>query len=139
MPRATRAVSRKDFLRLSGAGLAGAVLLGTTGCGGGQGGGEGIKYLTETPETTNLERTAIEIQVNRFEQQNPKYTLERETVTPDDLLTVIKTRLQFGQPPDVFNYGTGIDPSGLTSCTYGRASPQGVPFPWRTQRAHPRE
>jgi hypothetical protein len=34
MPRATRAVSRKDFLRLSGAGLAGAVLLGTTGCGG---------------------------------------------------------------------------------------------------------
>src|SRR5215208_6147365 len=106
MPRATRAVSRKDFLRLSGAGLAGAVLLGTTGCGGGQGGGEVIKYLTETPETTNLERTAIEIQVNRFEEQNPKYTLERETVTPDDLLTVIKTRLQSGQPPDVFNYGT---------------------------------
>jgi hypothetical protein len=34
MPRATRAVSRKDFLRLSGAGLAGAALLGTTGCGG---------------------------------------------------------------------------------------------------------
>ena len=37
MPRVTRAVSRKDFLRLSGAGLAGAALLGTTGCGGGQG------------------------------------------------------------------------------------------------------
>ena len=34
MPRATRAVSRKDFLRLGGAGLAGAALLGTTGCGG---------------------------------------------------------------------------------------------------------
>jgi hypothetical protein len=34
MPRATRAVSRKDFFRLSGAGLAGAALLGTTGCGG---------------------------------------------------------------------------------------------------------
>ena len=34
MPRAARAVSRKDFLRLSGAGLAGAALLGTTGCGG---------------------------------------------------------------------------------------------------------
>src|SRR5829696_7778960 len=113
MPRATRAVSRKDFLRLSGAGLAGAVLLGTTGCGGGQGGGEVIKYLTETPETTNLERTAIEIQVNRFEEQNPKYTLERETVTPDDLLTVIKTRLQSGQPPDVFNYGTGPGFAGV--------------------------
>ena len=113
MPRATRAVSRKDFLRLSGAGLAGAALLGTTGCGGGQGGGEVIKYLTETPETTNLERTAIEIQVNRFEEQNPKYTLERETVAPDDLLTVIKTRLQSGQPPDVFNYGTGPGFAGV--------------------------
>lgn len=113
MPRATRAVSRKDFLRLSGAGLAGAALLGTTGCGGGQGSGEVIKYLTETPETTNLERTAIEIQVNRFEEQNPKYTLERETVTPDDLLTVIKTRLQSGQPPDVFNYGTGPGFAGV--------------------------
>jgi raffinose/stachyose/melibiose transport system substrate-binding protein len=113
MPRATRAVSRKDFLRLSGAGLAGAVLLGTTGCGGDQGGGEVIKYLTETPETPNLERTAIEIQVNRFEEQNPKYTLERETVTPDDLLTVLKTRLQSGQPPDVFNYGTGPGFAGV--------------------------
>src|SRR5688500_9227486 len=113
MLRATRAVSRKDFLRLSGAGLAGAALLGTTGCGGGQGGGEVIEYLTETPETTNLERTAIEIQVNRFEEQNPKYTLERETVNPDDLLTVIKTRLQTGQAPDVFNYGTGPGFAGV--------------------------
>jgi raffinose/stachyose/melibiose transport system substrate-binding protein len=113
MSRVTRAVSRKDFLRLSGAGLAGAALLGTTGCGGGQGGGEVIKYLTETPETNNLERTSIEIQVNRFEEQNPKYTLERETVAPDDLLTVIKTRLQSGQPPDVFNYGTGPGFAGV--------------------------
>ena len=110
---ATRAVSRKDFLRLSGAGLAGAALLGTTGCGGGQGGGEVIKYLTETPETTNLERTAIEIQVNRVEKQNPKYALERETVAPDDLLMVVKTRLQSGQPPDVFNYGSGPGFAGV--------------------------
>jgi hypothetical protein len=48
------------------------VLLGTTGCGGGQGGSEVIKYLTETPETATLERTAIEIQVNRFQEQHPK-------------------------------------------------------------------
>src|ERR671916_2303087 len=113
MLRATRAVSRKDFLRLSGAGLAGAALLGTTGCGGGQGGGEVIEYLTETPETTTLERAAIEIQVNRFQEQNPKYTLERESIAPDDLLTVIKTRLQSGQPPDVFNYGTGPGYAGV--------------------------
>ncbi|MBA3703720.1 MAG: hypothetical protein H0W79_13055, partial [Rubrobacteraceae bacterium] len=102
MPGMTRGVSRKEFLKLGGAGLAGAALLGTAGCGGSQGGGEVIKYLTETPETTTLERAAIEIQVNRFQDQNPKYTLERESIAPDDLLTVIKTRLQSGQPPDVF-------------------------------------
>ena len=33
--------------------------------------------------------------------------MERESIAPDDLLTVIKTRLQSGKPPDVFNYGTG--------------------------------
>ena len=113
MSSTRRAVSRRDFLKLGGAGLAGAALLGTSGCGGSQGGGEVIKYLTETPETTTLERTAIEIQVNRFEEQNPKYTLERESIAPDDLLTVIKTRLQSGQPPDVFNYGTGPGFAGV--------------------------
>jgi raffinose/stachyose/melibiose transport system substrate-binding protein len=108
-----RTVSRKDFLRLGGGGLAAAALLGSAGCGGAQGGGEVIRYLTETPETTTLERAAIEIQVNRFQDQNPKYTLERESIAPDDLLTVIKTRLQSGKPPDVFNYGTGPGFAGV--------------------------
>jgi raffinose/stachyose/melibiose transport system substrate-binding protein len=113
MSRTRREVSRRDFLKLGGAGLAGAALLGTAGCGGAQGGGEVIRYLTETPETTTLERAAIEIQVNRFQDQNPKYTLERESIAPDDLLTVIKTRLQSGKPPDVFNYGTGPGFAGV--------------------------
>ena len=113
MSRTMREVSRRDFLKLGGAGLAGAALLGTAGCGGAQGGGEVIRYLTETPETTTLERAAIEIQVNRFQDQNPKYTLERESIAPDDLLTVIKTRLQSGKPPDVFNYGTGPGFAGV--------------------------
>ena len=113
MSRTMREVSRRDFLKLGSAGLAGAALLGTAGCGGAQGGGEVIRYLTETPETTTLERAAIEIQVNRFQDQNPKYTLERESIAPDDLLTVIKTRLQSGKPPDVFNYGTGPGFAGV--------------------------
>src|SRR5215210_7632567 len=108
MSSTRREVSRRDFLKLAGAGL-----FGTTGCGGSQGGGEVIRYLTETPETTTLERAAIEIQVNRFQEQNPKYTLERESIAPDDLLTVIKTRLQSGKPPDVFNYGTGPGFAGV--------------------------
>ena len=44
LPRKSIQISRRDFLRLSGAGLAGATLLGVAGCGGGgtiQGGGGG--------------------------------------------------------------------------------------------------
>ncbi len=116
MRRTRRAVSRRDFLRLGGAGFAGAALLGSgtlAGCGGSQGGGNVVSYLTEAPETTTLERAAIEVQVNRFQEENPKFTLEREAIPPDDLLTVIKTRLQGDQPPDVFNYGTGPGFAGV--------------------------
>jgi raffinose/stachyose/melibiose transport system substrate-binding protein len=103
-----RAVSRKDFLRLGGAGLAGAALLGTAGCGGGsQGGGEVVKFFTSTEETTALERAVIEILVDGFQEKNPKYTLEREAVPLEDQRSVIQTRLQSNDPPDVFQYDTG--------------------------------
>src|SRR5918994_7723590 len=65
MPRATRAVSRKDFLRLSGAGLAGAALLGTTGCGGGQGGGGGIRDPIQTPPKAHPGRKGKKKKNNR--------------------------------------------------------------------------
>ncbi len=49
-----RTVSRRDFLRLGGAGLAGATLLGAAGCGGGsEGGGEVVRFYTSTAETTS--------------------------------------------------------------------------------------
>jgi hypothetical protein len=55
--RTERTVSRRDFLRFGGAGLAGAALLGTAACGGSQqGGGEVVRFLTSTPETTSQER-----------------------------------------------------------------------------------
>ena len=37
---AGRKLNRRDFLKMSGAGLAGAALLGATGCGGGSGSGD---------------------------------------------------------------------------------------------------
>jgi raffinose/stachyose/melibiose transport system substrate-binding protein len=102
-----RAVSRKDFLKLGGAGLAGAALLGAAGCGGGQSSGSVVRYFTGTAETTSQERANIEIQVDRFHEQYPKYTLEREAVPPDEVRTLIKTRLQSDEPPDAFSYDTG--------------------------------
>ena len=108
MARRRRAVSRRDFLKLGGAGLAGAALLGAAGCGQSQqGGGEVVRFFTGIAETTADERQLIEIQVERFQKQNPKYTLEREAIDNDSLRQVIKTRLQSDEPPDVFGYDTG--------------------------------
>jgi raffinose/stachyose/melibiose transport system substrate-binding protein len=108
MRRKMRPVSRREFLKLGGTGLAGAALLGTVGCGGGrQGGGQVIRYFTGVAETTALEKANIEIEVDRFEQQHPKYTVEREAIPPESQRDVIQTRLQSDEPPDVFGYDTG--------------------------------
>ena len=104
--RRRQAVSRRDFLKLGGTGLAGAVLLGTAGCGGGSGQGEVIRMFVGQAETASLEREAERI-VDRFEKQNPKYTVDREAIPPDDVRQVIQTRLRSEDPPDYFSYDTG--------------------------------
>ena len=101
-----RTLGRKDFLRLGGAGLAGATLLGAAGCGQ-SGNKKVVSYFTGTEETTALEREAIEIDVNGFEKQHPNYDMQREAIDPDDFRRVIKSRLQSDQPPDVFSCDTG--------------------------------
>ncbi|HEV2094460.1 MAG TPA: extracellular solute-binding protein [Rubrobacter sp.] len=146
MRRTRRAVSRKDFLRLGGAGLAGAALLGSgtlAGCGGGsQGGSETVKFYTSTAETTSQEKTYIEIQVDGFNEQYPKYTLEREAIPGDDLRTTLKTRLQGDEPPDVFTYGTGPGFGGVLADVGLLKSLEGAykqndwtVFDWAKQRA----
>jgi raffinose/stachyose/melibiose transport system substrate-binding protein len=109
-----RTLSRKDFLRLGCAGLAGAGLVGSAGCGGRLGGSKRVvKFLTGAEETNIQERGAIEIQVDRFEEQHPEYALEREVILVGEVRTgsntnrEIQTRLQSEDPPDVFSYDTG--------------------------------
>jgi raffinose/stachyose/melibiose transport system substrate-binding protein len=97
-------VSRREFLRLGGVGLAGAVLMGTTRCGGTR--GEIVRLLEATRETTALERAAEEI-VARFEEQHPNIDVQRESMTTEDQRMVIRTRLRSREPPDVFSYDTG--------------------------------
>lgn len=104
-----RPVSRREFLKLSGAGFTGAVLLGVVGCGEGEGGGEGnetVEFLTERAESTAQEREAQRI-VERFNEQNPNFNVERESIPVEDIRSVIQTRLQSNQAPDFFNYDTG--------------------------------
>ena len=99
------AVSRKDFLRLGGAGLIGATLLGAAGCNGSH--RKLVRFLTGTRETAALERAVTELHVDRFEEQHPNIELQRETLQPDAVRREIQSRLRSKEPPDVFAYDTG--------------------------------
>jgi raffinose/stachyose/melibiose transport system substrate-binding protein len=103
-----RAVSRKGFLRLGGMGLAGTALLSAAGCGWSLGGNKKVvRFLTGTEETAAQERAVTEIQVDGFEEQHPKYTLELEAIKFDDIRKIIQSRLRSAEPPDIFSYDTG--------------------------------
>jgi oligopeptide transport system substrate-binding protein len=62
-PRRVPGMSRKDFLKLGGAGLAGATLLGTAGCGvfSGSGGGGGGGGRSSKSVVINLEQTVKDL------------------------------------------------------------------------------
>jgi raffinose/stachyose/melibiose transport system substrate-binding protein len=96
-------VSRKDFLRLGGVGLAGALLLGVAGCGGDR---RVVSFLDATTETTALER-AVGDMIEGFEEKNPNIAVRREAMPTEDVRAVIQTSLRSREPPDVFSYDTG--------------------------------
>jgi multiple sugar transport system substrate-binding protein len=58
-------VSRREFLKIGGTGLAGAALLGVAGCGGGQGGGNEITFSWGPDDTGALTKL-----IEKFNQQN---------------------------------------------------------------------
>ncbi|HSK84480.1 MAG TPA: extracellular solute-binding protein [Rubrobacter sp.] len=105
MAKAMRAVSRKDFLRLSGAGLISAMLPGAAGCN--RSHVKVVRFFTGTRETAALEGALTEIHVDRFEEQHPSIDLQREALQPDEVRREIRSRLRSEDPPDVFAYDTG--------------------------------
>jgi raffinose/stachyose/melibiose transport system substrate-binding protein len=105
MAKAMRAVSRKDFLRLGGAGLVSAMLPGAAGCNRSR--VKVVRFFTGTRETAALEGALTEIHVDRFEEQHPNIDLQREALQPDELRREIQSRLRSEEPPGVFAYDTG--------------------------------
>ena len=88
-------LSRKDFLRLGGAGLAGAALLGTVGCGGGGGGGSNGLIFSWGPEPTGTLQEVI----NRFNKENKEGLTVKYRQMPSDTgqyFDQIRTEAQAG-------------------------------------------
>lgn len=91
------AISRRDFLRLSGASVAGATLLGIAGCGGGGGGAEGGSISVAA---WNVAAEALEAELESFNEAYPDINVQIQFVT-DDYEQIIP-RLQSGQgAPDI--------------------------------------
>ena len=92
---AGRRISRRSFLKISGAGLAGATLLGIAGCGGGGGGGSGEFTLTFGPDDSgNLQNT-----VDRFNEEfSGQYTASWREMPADtgQHFDQLQTELQAG-------------------------------------------
>jgi len=88
-----RNLSRRDFLKVGGAGLAGAALLGAAGCGGGeQGGGPTQLYFTGPPDTSGT----TDKLVSEFNDKNKgKYKVIFREGNSDTGQRLDKLRAQF--------------------------------------------
>ncbi|MBA2712278.1 MAG: extracellular solute-binding protein, partial [Rubrobacteraceae bacterium] len=82
-------LSRKDFLKLGGAGLAGAALLGAAGCGGSSDSGELI--LSWGPDRTDSLPTLI----NQFNKQAKGFKVKQREMPIDTGQYFDKMRTQF--------------------------------------------
>jgi multiple sugar transport system substrate-binding protein len=91
-----RRFSRRDFLKMGGAGLAGATLLGSTACRGPLGGGPvELTFWSWVPD--------IQKEVNLFQQSHPNIKIDHRNVGQgEDQYTKLRTALKAGEgAPDV--------------------------------------
>jgi multiple sugar transport system substrate-binding protein len=93
--RAGRRINRRDFLKMSGAGLAGAALLGASGCGGG-GGGSGNIIFSMGPDDANKTYTKL---VDKFNEQHKgefQVTIRAMPANSDQYFDKLRTEFQAG-------------------------------------------
>ena len=84
-------LSRRDFLKLGGAGLAGAALLGTAGCGGGGESGSNDVLLSFGPDDTGTLPKAVE----KFNKQSKDFKIKYREMPSDTGQYFDKLRTQF--------------------------------------------
>jgi multiple sugar transport system substrate-binding protein len=91
-----RELSRRDFLKVGGAGLAGAALLGAAGCGGGeQSGGATELYFTGPPDTTGTTDKLIK-EFNDKNKGKYKVIFQQGNADTGQRLDKLRTQFQAG-------------------------------------------
>jgi len=92
-----RAINRRDFLKISGAGLAGAALLGVAGCGGGGGseGGSGDITFAMAPDPSGTFQKLID-QFNKENEGDFKVTWRKMPTDTGQFFDKIRTQFQAG-------------------------------------------
>ena len=92
-----RKISRREFLRVSGAGLAGAALLGSAGCGGGSGQGGGSEIVFSLfPDPSGSVQALID-QFNQENQGNISVTLREMPADSGQHFDQLNTEFQSGE------------------------------------------
>ncbi len=91
-----RGLSRRDFLKVGGAGLAGAALLGAAGCGGGEeSGGATELYFTGPPDTSGTTQKLIK-QYNEKNKGKYKVIFQQGNADTGQRLDKLRTQFQAG-------------------------------------------
>jgi len=93
---AGRKLNRRDFLKMSGAGLAGAALLGTAGCGGGGGGSSGNLVFAMGRDTSGTLGPLVE-EFNKQNKGNFKVTYREMPTDTGQYFDKLQTEFQAGQ------------------------------------------
>ena len=100
-----RALTRRDFLKVSGGALAGAYALALTGCGGGAGGG-GNSFGYVAALYTNPTKTYWNELVADFKKKNPDADVDLRVIGWTQLPQQVSTMVTTGQTPDLLNFNT---------------------------------
>jgi multiple sugar transport system substrate-binding protein len=92
---AGRKLNRRDFLKMSGAGLAGAALLGASGCGGG-GAGSGNLVFSMGPDDANKTYTKLIDKFNERHKGEFQVTIRAMPANSDQYFDKLRTEFQAG-------------------------------------------
>ena len=100
-----QALTRRDFLKVSGGALAGAYVVGLTGCGGGGGGGgNGFSFVAAL--YTNPTKTYWNDLVADFKKKNPDADVDLRVIGWTQLPQQVSTMVTTGQTPELLNFNT---------------------------------